>query len=171
MAALSPDVSSTNGDRAPSATLHVANLGDSGLRLFSRWSTDDDAATAATKPYRMRFATHEQQHEFNFPFQLGAESTDRVADAVETDLEVHDGDIVLLGSDGLYDNVWNEDLLRLVLEFALVRSLPIDIAVHWLCVSCVNVHCTCPASVCDRLMTRLLFATDETGMGQLNCFL
>lgn len=120
MAALSPLASSSGGGKQPSATLSVANLGDSGLRLFSRWSSDD--ADGESHSYRLRFATQEQQHEFNFPFQLGAESTDRVSDAMTTQLEVRNGDIVLLGSDGLFDNVWGDDMLRLVQEFALVRG-------------------------------------------------
>jgi len=46
------------------------------------------------------------QHAFNFPLQLGTHSRDEpMKDAARYDVEVMKGDIVVLGSDGLMDNL------------------------------------------------------------------
>ena len=60
------------------------------------------------------FRTEEQQHAFNFPFQLGTQSGDRPADALSFSVSVSEGDIVILGTDGLYDNLFDEDILQVV---------------------------------------------------------
>ena len=46
------------------------------------------------------------QHAFNFPLQLGTHSRDEpMKDAARYDVDVMKGDIVVLGSDGLMDNL------------------------------------------------------------------
>ena len=52
------------------------------------------------------YRTLEQQHSFNFPFQLGTGSKDSPADAFSEETSVQEGDIVILGTDGLFDNVF-----------------------------------------------------------------
>lgn len=46
----------------------------------------------------------EQQHSFNFPFQLGPQG-DPAHHAQEFRHSLEVGDIVVVGSDGLYDNL------------------------------------------------------------------
>lgn len=44
------------------------------------------------------FRTKEQQHEFNFPYQLGTQSSDRPNHASCDKIEVQDGDILIAGT-------------------------------------------------------------------------
>jgi serine/threonine protein phosphatase PrpC len=52
------------------------------------------------------YKTFEQQHSFNFPFQLGTGSRDSPLDAVTDELTVQEGDILIMGTDGIWDNVF-----------------------------------------------------------------
>lgn len=85
-------------------TLEVANLGDSGLRVV--------------RDGEIVFATETLQHGFNMPFQLGCRDiiphTDVPGSALRTVLQVQAGDVVIMASDGFFDNVWDKDLARLV---------------------------------------------------------
>ena len=57
--------------------------------------------------------SHEQQHYFNTPFQLSLPPTelqsqvlaDRPESADQYEFSVEDGDVILLATDGLFDNV------------------------------------------------------------------
>lgn len=50
--------------------------------------------------------TDEMQHAFNFPLQLGTHSRDEpMKDAKRYDINVRKGDVVVVGSDGLMDNL------------------------------------------------------------------
>lgn len=99
----------------PSGTLEVANLGDSGyihLRL--------NAVHGCSEP---------QTHAFNTPFQLsiippwilqrmhtfgGSQLADLPADADESRLSLRHGDVLVFASDGVWDNLFNQDILRIV---------------------------------------------------------
>ncbi|KAK3084741.1 hypothetical protein FSP39_018193 [Pinctada imbricata] len=84
--------------------VYTANLGDSGFLIIR----DDEVVHRST----------EQQHYFNTPFQLsvappsqeGRVLSDSPDVAHSTSFGVEEGDIILLGSDGLFDNM-NEDML------------------------------------------------------------
>lgn len=52
------------------------------------------------------FRTSEMQHAFNFPLQLGTHSRDEpMKDAQRFTVEVEKEDVVVVGSDGLMDNL------------------------------------------------------------------
>lgn len=80
--------------------LHVANLGDSGMRVF--------------RQDRIVYASAEQQHFANCPYQLGGESTDGPRDAQISSAPLQPGDIIIGASDGLYDNVFDEEIAELL---------------------------------------------------------
>lgn len=80
--------------------LRSANLGDSGFMLYRNGA--------------LVYRSKEQQHDFNFPFQLGEGSDDTPAVATTRTLSVEPGDIVIVGSDGLFDNVHEESITSLV---------------------------------------------------------
>lgn len=102
---------------SPDGTVDVANLGDSGfiqLRL--------GAVHAHTDP---------QTHAFNTPFQLsvvppsvaarmaafgGAQLSDFPRDADVTLHNVRHGDVLIFASDGVWDNLFNQDILRVVTQ-------------------------------------------------------
>ena len=91
------------------ATLRLAHLGDCGLLLVR------NGAAA--------YRTVEQQHAFNFPFQLGAGSRNEPRDAVCAEMPAQSGDIVVLGSDGLFDNLFDEEILAMVQGYVARASL------------------------------------------------
>lgn len=58
------------------------------------------------------------QHSFNYPVQLGPKSSSTPrASAKRFDLQVQENDIVVLASDGMGDNLWDEDVLDEVARF------------------------------------------------------
>ena len=102
------------GIAAPDGTFDVANLGDSGflqLRL--------NAVNAYSDP---------QTHAFNTPYQLslippgvaarmaafgGAQLSDLPRDADVTQHYVRHGDVLVFATDGVLDNLFNQDILRI----------------------------------------------------------
>ncbi|KIH86701.1 protein phosphatase 2C [Sporothrix brasiliensis 5110] len=100
---------------SPDGELEVANLGDSGyihLRL--------NAVHACSEP---------QTHAFNTPYQLsmippnilarmaafgGAQLSDEPRDAEVTRHDLCHGDVLVFASDGVWDNLFNQDILLLV---------------------------------------------------------
>lgn len=60
------------------------------------------------------YQTEEQLHDVDFPFQLGRGSTDQPKDGISLLIPVQRGDIVVLGSDGLFDNVYTENICKLM---------------------------------------------------------
>lgn len=85
-------------------TLYTANLGDSGFLVIRNG--------------KVVHRSEEQQHYFNAPFQLavapktlrGLVHSDSPESAVSTSFGVKEGDIVLVGTDGLFDNL-SEDMI------------------------------------------------------------
>jgi len=77
--------------------LYSANVGDSGFLLIRNGS--------------IIYRTKEQQHYFNCPYQLGYGSADVPADAHGVILELQENDIIIVGSDGLFDNMFETDIL------------------------------------------------------------
>ncbi|KAK4105336.1 protein serine/threonine phosphatase 2C [Parathielavia hyrcaniae] len=95
--------------------LEVANLGDSGFILLRL-----NGVHASSEP---------QTHAFNTPYQLsvvplnmlmraatfgGAQLMDQPRDAEVTRHRLRHGDVLVFASDGLWDNLFNQDVLRIV---------------------------------------------------------
>lgn len=95
--------------------IELANLGDSGSVLFRQ---------AAVHHYSIP-----QTHGFNTPYQLsiipprirrqasifgGAFLEDSPRDAIATNLLMQHGDVLMLATDGVFDNLNNQDILKLV---------------------------------------------------------
>ncbi|EEH60654.1 uncharacterized protein MICPUCDRAFT_5690, partial [Micromonas pusilla CCMP1545] len=80
--------------------IRAANLGDSGFRVI--------------RGGRVVRASDPQEHYFNCPYQLAyeplSEDTDLASDALTYEIDVVPGDLVVLGSDGLFDNVFDEEI-------------------------------------------------------------
>ena len=88
--------------------IKAANLGDSGFRVVRNGE--------------VVFASPPQEHYFNCPFQLGyeplSEDTDTAADAETFEFTVQPGDLVVAGSDGLFDNVFDDEIAEVATEGA-----------------------------------------------------
>jgi len=87
----------------PEGRLEVVNLGDSGVRVIREGV--------------VAFASAAQQHMFNMPFQLShpsiIESPDDADSASSSVVDVQPGDVIVLATDGLYDNMFDEEIARL----------------------------------------------------------
>ncbi|KAI8393380.1 phosphatase 2C-like domain-containing protein [Radiomyces spectabilis] len=82
--------------------LRIANLGDCGVSII--------------RCNDYIFRSEEQQHSFNFPYQLGTASFDSPADAQRFTVKIEEGDIIILGSDGLFDNLYDEEILEELIQ-------------------------------------------------------
>ncbi|KAG2437570.1 hypothetical protein HYH02_011212 [Chlamydomonas schloesseri] len=82
-----------NGDN-----LVVSNLGDSGLLIL--------------RAGKVTFHTPQQQHGFNFPYQIGSADSmsDSPSSAQRFEVAVQPGDLLVLGTDGLWDNCFDEEV-------------------------------------------------------------
>ena len=95
--------------------LKAANLGDSGFLVIRR--------TGKLVHYQK-----EQQHGFNFPYQLGTGSTDEPDDADMCELDVEDGDVVVVATDGVLDNLFPEEIVQIVKEGKIMEKTETEIA-------------------------------------------
>lgn len=94
--------------------LQYANLGDSGLIVV--------------RDSQVCYQTKDQQHFFNAPYQLaqikaipesqrGYSITNEPSDAVSNIiLDIHPGDVIILTTDGLLDNVYHKELAEVIAE-------------------------------------------------------
>ena len=59
-----------------------------------------------------------QQHQFNMPFQLAVPGPEQYSDTCENavvyELELEPGDVVVLATDGVLDNLWDVQLAEVV---------------------------------------------------------
>lgn len=82
--------------------VHAANLGDSGF-LIARQGV-------------VEYVSPQQQHEFNFPYQIG--SPDSMSDlpsaANRHVVDVQHGDVLVAATDGLFDNVFPDEAAAIV---------------------------------------------------------
>lgn len=90
--------------------LRTANLGDSGFMVI--------------RGADIVFRSKEQQHSFNFPYQLGTGSADMPSHAISVTVNIQPGDLVIVGTDGLWDNLYDDEIV----ELATSASEPMTIA-------------------------------------------
>jgi len=81
-----------------------ANLGDSGFRII--------------RDHQVVLASQSQQHRFNMPYQLGTQSDDHPGMAAIQSFNLEAGDYIVLGTDGLFDNLYDKDII------VVIQSLP-----------------------------------------------
>lgn len=90
--------------------LRVANIGDCGISVI--------------RHNQYVFRSEEQQHAFNFPYQLGILSKDQPKDAQSFTVQVEKGDIIIMATDGLYDNLFDKDILDIVRKHVQEHTIP-----------------------------------------------
>lgn len=62
------------------------------------------------------FRNEEQHHSLNFPYQLGTGSNDKPDHAQQAKVRVQPGDLVVLGSDGIFDNLYDRDIIKTLMK-------------------------------------------------------
>eukprot|EP00040_Diaphanoeca_grandis_P028042 m.161041 g.161041 ORF g.161041 m.161041 type:complete len:327 (-) comp31210_c2_seq1:86-1066(-) len=105
--------------------LRVANLGDSGWRLL--------------RAGKVIVVSEEQRHSIFTPWQLSLspEGHEAILDLPETadltDIFVESGDVLILGTDGLFDNVYDDEIDSMMADLSNDASAQ-DIASELVCV-------------------------------------
>ncbi len=102
--------------------LRTLNVGDSGFRVLRAERGAAAAAAAAVAPsvaapaaaLEVVHRSAEQQHYFNCPLQLGTGSRDRPEHGARELLEVRDGDLILMATDGVFDNLFDDEIAALL---------------------------------------------------------
>ncbi|XP_057789796.1 probable protein phosphatase 2C 1 isoform X2 [Salvia miltiorrhiza] len=81
--------------------LKLANVGDCGVRIIRKG--------------QIVFSTSPQEHYFDCPYQLSSEAVGQTfLDATVMSVEVMEEDMVVMGSDGLFDNVYDKEILSVM---------------------------------------------------------
>jgi protein phosphatase PTC7 len=94
--------------------LDAINLGDSGLMVLSQ-KVPEARHSIEAPTFEVKLKSAEQVHRFNFPFQLGSEgNSDKPERGDKYSTELNYGDVVIFGSDGLWDNVYEKDVVQLL---------------------------------------------------------
>lgn len=89
----------------PSSEVTCLNLGDSAV-----WHI----RPANDVPPKVLHRSAVQQYRFNMPYQLGTMSSDSVADADMSTYTISPGEYLIIGSDGLFDNLFDGDVLAMI---------------------------------------------------------
>lgn len=91
--------------------IHAVNLGDSGFIVVREWSTI--------------FSSPLQQHDFNYPYQLDAGGLgDLPQDAQVFTVPVASGDVIVAGTDGLFDNLFTDEVEQVVKQAVQAKLGP-----------------------------------------------
>jgi len=88
--------------------LNGVNIGDSGVLVLRQ-----DPTTESVRPVTA-YKTIPQMHYFNCPFQLGGSSPDSPDQATKIRVPLVSGDVVILATDGLFDNVYESQIIDLI---------------------------------------------------------
>lgn len=86
-----------------------ANLGDSGFRII--------------RSGKVILSSTIQQHRFNTPYQLGNQSDDLPEIADIKQITLKPGDYIVLGTDGLFDNLYDSEILQALSEIPIESSI------------------------------------------------
>ncbi|KAF3630243.1 putative protein phosphatase 2C 1 [Capsicum annuum] len=81
--------------------LKIASVGDCGLRVIRKG--------------QMIFSTFPLEHYFDCPYQLSSEAvTQTYLDAIVSTVDLQVGDTIIMGSDGLFDNIFDQEIISIV---------------------------------------------------------
>ncbi|GMP89812.1 hypothetical protein CsSME_00041210 [Camellia sinensis var. sinensis] len=94
-------------------SLKIANVGDCGLRVIRKG--------------QIIFSTSPQEHYFDCPYQLSSEVVGQTyLDATVTSVRLMEGDTIVMGSDGLFDNVFNHEIISTMAQYSDVAEAGIS---------------------------------------------
>jgi protein phosphatase PTC7 len=93
------------------STAVVASIGENG---FLQALNLGDSLCMVVRDGKIAAKTREISHYWECPYQLSDDSPDRPRDGTKLNVELIAGDVVLMGSDGIFDNVSDDMLLELI---------------------------------------------------------
>lgn len=107
---------------AGSSTACVLSLTRENNKAILQSASIGDSSYIVMRDAQILYRSEEQQHYFNAPYQLAvippAMQHESLADlpssALRHEMEVKHGDIVVLATDGLFDNLFDKDIVEIV---------------------------------------------------------
>lgn len=96
-------------------TLDSLNLGDSSFIILRPFIENKKLN------FELKYESQEQTHSFNFPYQVG-EGGDNPKSAEVKNHEVIHNDIIILGSDGLWDNISSNNIIKLMMKYFEIKE-------------------------------------------------
>jgi len=103
-----------DGSATGASTAVVASIGeDNVLRALNI----GDSVCLVLRDGAVAARTREIIHYFDCPYQLGDDSPDRPRDGTKLQAEIFKGDVIVAGSDGVFDNLSDADVCNIVSSF------------------------------------------------------
>ncbi|PWZ26677.1 putative protein phosphatase 2C 24 [Zea mays] len=94
-----------------------------------KWALVGDSGFAVLRGGRILCRSPTQQHYFNCPYQLSSrQDRTRVSDALVGEVAAKEGDIVILATDGLFDNVFDDEIEGIVRMGTTLGFAPLNMA-------------------------------------------
>lgn len=93
------------------STAVVASIGENG---FLQALNVGDSCCMVIRDGMIAAKTREISHYWECPYQLSSDSPDRPKDGTKLNVELTPGDLIIMGSDGVFDNVGDEMILDTV---------------------------------------------------------
>jgi protein phosphatase PTC7 len=100
-----------DGAATGASTAVVASIGENG---FLQALNIGDSYCMVVRDGKVSAKTREISHYWECPYQLSEDSPDRPRDGTKLNVELIPGDVIIMGSDGVFDNVSDDSLLDLV---------------------------------------------------------
>jgi protein phosphatase PTC7 len=100
------------------STAVVASIGENG---FLQALNLGDSLCMVVRDGKIVAKTKEISHYWECPYQLSEDSPDRPRDGTKLNVELISGDLIIMGSDGIFDNVSDDMLLALVARSAKLK--------------------------------------------------
>ena len=113
-----------------SSTLVVITLPEDEPRIYTSYVGDSGYCVLrpdnplTPKTFSVLYASEPQQRRFNYPMQLGwGRNGDHPSIALTYSHDIQDGDIIIVGTDGLFDNISPKNISTVVSDFQDRKSV------------------------------------------------
>mmetsp|Transcript_68337 Transcript_68337/g.156934 ORF Transcript_68337/g.156934 Transcript_68337/m.156934 type:complete len:357 (+) Transcript_68337:73-1143(+) len=105
--------------RMEGRALSLLNIGDSGVLVVRLNRNREPRQREQPQVARVVFRSHEQAAFFNCPFQLSSDEngSDTLYEADTFQVGVRPGDMVIAGTDGVFDNLFDDEIAALATTF------------------------------------------------------
>ncbi|KAK5578713.1 hypothetical protein RB653_008386 [Dictyostelium firmibasis] len=81
-----------------------------------------DSSFIQIRKDQIHFRSNEQTHKPNFPYQLGQNSVDKPSSGVYMEHPVQENDIFVIGTDGFFDNIFDQEIVKAIKEVNSIES-------------------------------------------------
>jgi len=119
---LATAASYADGAATGASTAVVASIGENG---FLQALNVGDSCCLVVRDGKITAKTREISHYWECPYQLSEDSPDQPKDGTKLNVELIPGDVIIMGSDGVFDNMSDDILLDLVVNSLSLRPPPI----------------------------------------------